>query len=98
MIALDVADANRTHGVSVIAVLQGNESRAMLLALIGPVLQGDLEGCFHCARAVGGKHGMAQPRRGNARQLFGQPDRRRMRHPTQERVLELRSLSLNCLH
>lgn len=40
---------------------------------------------------------MAETGRGDASQLFGQTDRRRMRHPAQECVLELGRLGLDRL-
>ncbi len=50
-----VAERQRAHGVAVVGVAQGQVAGAAVDALVGPVLEGDLEGLLDRRGAVGGE-------------------------------------------
>ena len=81
---LDPADAHAAQRVAVIGLAQGQVGRLLRprVAALPPVLQGHFEGHFDRRGAVVGEEHVVQARRRELDQPLGQPDRRRIRRPS----------------
>ena len=69
-----VAQGERSHGVAVIGVAEGQVAGAALDAEVGPVLEGDLQGLLDGRGAVGGEEEVGSVDRHHGGQGLGQLD------------------------
>ena len=83
---VDAADRDRADRVAVIGHAQAHESRALLLALVAPPLEGHLEGDLGGGGPVVGEEHAAQAGRGEDDKPLRELDRGRMGEPQERRV------------
>jgi hypothetical protein len=92
-----VAEGDRAHGVAVVGVAQCQVAGAGCHALVGPVLERDLQRLFDGGGAIGGEQEVRLGDRHLRRQRLGQLDRGPVAVAEQRRVRDAVELLANGL-